>query len=117
LETNVDNVQVYDAAAPAPPPPAAPRSPVWTTILVGVVMLAIGLAAGYLGRPLVAPQSPQPAVVASTDSAVPPASSQADPAAGSQAQPTLMDAVVAQTRHFKGDANAQVTIVEFGDFQ
>jgi protein-disulfide isomerase len=29
----------------------------------------------------------------------------------------LMDAVVAQTRHFKGDPNAPVTIVEFGDFK
>jgi hypothetical protein len=108
LETNVENVQVYDEAVP-PPPPAAPRSPILTTALVGVVMLAVGLAAGYLGRPLVAPQAADSDAVASTASA--------NPSASSQAQPTLMDAVVAQTRHFKGDANARVTIVEFGDFQ
>jgi protein-disulfide isomerase len=29
----------------------------------------------------------------------------------------LMDAVVAQTRHFKGDSNAPITIIEFSDFQ
>ena len=28
-----------------------------------------------------------------------------------------MDSVVAKTRHFKGDANAPVTIIEFADFQ
>ena len=116
METNVDNVQVYEEAVP-PPPPAAPRGHMLTTVLVGVVMLAIGLAAGYLGRPLVAPQSSDSGAVASTDSANPSAGSQANPSAGSQAQATLMDAVVAQTRHFKGDANARVTIVEFGDFQ
>jgi hypothetical protein len=115
LETNVDNIQVYDEAVP--PPPAAPRSPMLTTALVGVVMLAVGLAAGYLGRPLVAPQAAESAAVAATSSANPPANSPANPAAGDQAQATLMDAVVAQTRHFKGDANARVTIVEFGDFQ
>jgi hypothetical protein len=30
---------------------------------------------------------------------------------------TLLDAVIAQTRHFKGNTNAPVTIIEFGDFQ
>ena len=116
METNADNVQAYDEAVPAPPP-AAPRGHLLTTVLVGVVMLAIGLAAGYLGRPLVAPQSSDSGAVASADSPNPSSGGQTNPSAGSQAQPTLMDAVVAQTRHFKGDPNARVTIIEFGDFQ
>ncbi|MEW6287369.1 MAG: thioredoxin domain-containing protein [Chloroflexota bacterium] len=38
---------------------------------------------------------------------------QASPTADTQ----LVESVVARTRHFKGDPNAPVTIIEFGDFQ
>ena len=33
------------------------------------------------------------------------------------ATPTLLEFVSAETRHFIGDPNAPVTIIEFGDFQ
>lgn len=79
-------------------------------------MLAIGLLGGYFGRPLLLPQPP--ATVASSQSG---AASPAEAAAGSQDQPAnpdeLMAFVVSQTRHFKGDPNAPVTIIEFSDFQ
>lgn len=41
----------------------------------------------------------------------------ATPSVGDTGTPTLVDAVAAQTRHFQGDADAPVTIIEFGDFQ
>lgn len=37
------------------------------------------------------------------------------PTAASQQE--LMETIVAQTRHFRGDPNAPVTMIEFGDFQ
>jgi len=78
----------------------------WATPLVGALMLFIGLLGGYYGRPLVsnvkepvtAPQSIAP--------------SQAD--SGNE---ELMAYLVSQTRHFRGDPEAPVTLIEFGDFQ
>ncbi len=84
-----------DQAMPATEPPPTPSSrrrrgiPTW---LVGVVMLLVGVAIGFFGRPLVLPP----------------------PATGAAA---LVQAVLAQTRHFKGNANAPVTMIEFSDFQ
>lgn len=83
----------------------------WATPVVGMLMLVIGLLGGYFGRPLLLPQ-PSAGVTSSH---------QTEAAASSQNQPTnpdeLMAFVVGQTRHFKGDPNAPVTLVEFGDFQ
>jgi len=65
------------------------------TMLVGAVMLFVGILIGYLGHGSTAPgnqaNQPKPA--------------------------TLMDPIVSQTRHFKGDPKAPVTMVEFSDFQ
>ena len=75
-----------------------------TTLVVG---LAVGMLAGFFGRPLVTPRPlNDPAVVAPGE-----APGQAVLPAG------VMEAVVTQTRHFNGDARAPVTIIEFGDFQ
>lgn len=71
--------------------------------------LVIGMIVGYVGRPLVTPQSPDPTPVTPAGTASPPLS-EATP-------PGVMDAVVAQTRHFKGDPEAPVTVIEFSDFQ
>ena len=68
--------------------------------------LIVGLSAGYLAHPWLAPVPARPAVAVQTGAAEP-----AAPA------PTNMDNVIALTRQFKGDANAPVTIIEFGDFQ
>lgn len=65
-------------------------------LAVGVAALAIGILVGNLIRPLVAVRV----------SGLAPAG-----------QMTLMDATIAQTRHFAGDANAPVTIIVFSDFQ
>lgn len=106
-----DEVQpiVEDAEPPTQPADARPS---WVpTAVVGVVMLVVGVLAGYFGRPLVTPQpvAPTPVVVADSGAT--------NPSTSNPSSAALMDAVVAQTRHFKGDPAAPITIVEFGDFQ
>jgi len=81
----------------------------WATPIVGVVMLVLGLLVGYYMRPLILAQS----FSATTASIVTPPGS-TDPSA---AQKNLMASLIPKTRHFKGDPNAPVTIIEFGDFQ
>lgn len=94
----------------------------WTTPLVGIVMLVIGLAAGYSARPLldavrngpatvvtVAPQAAAPTTTAQPQPTV-------DPAVVAQGRKNMMDALIAQTRHFEGDPNAPVTIIELSDY-
>ena len=80
----------------------------WATPLVGVVMLIIGLFGGYYGRPLIggtAEQATAPQTIASAQSQ------------GGAGNEELMAYLVSQTRHFKGDPDAPVTLIEFGDFQ
>lgn len=88
----------------------------WAIPIVGVLMLTIGLLGGYFGRPFLLSQSSPRA-----SSSQPDAVSATDASDSSQNQPTnpdeLMAFVVSQTRHFNGDPNAPVTIIEFSDFQ
>jgi protein-disulfide isomerase len=74
---------------------------------------------GFFGRSLVTPQPLDAAPVVSVDTPEPPVVSESDavPAGGNPSPAMLMDAVVAQTRHFKGDPDAPITIVEFSDFR
>jgi hypothetical protein len=83
--------------------------------------LMLGIVIGFMGRPLVTSQ-PQTAPVAPATgptSASQPAgqSKAAQTSAKSAGTQARLDNVVAQTRHFKGDPNAPVTVIEFGDFQ
>jgi hypothetical protein len=89
----------------------------WATPIVGAVLLVIGLLGGYFGRPLIengkqtttrtaAPAVAQPTVATSNVSI--PEFTSAD---------ELMDYLVSQAVHFKGDADAPVTMIEFSDFQ
>jgi hypothetical protein len=106
----VDNIQPEDDELVTPP--TTVRSGLLSTVTVGLAMLVVGMSVGYLGRPIVTPPPviPTPAVVA--DAGAPPAAADANPSAAN-----LMDTVAAETRHFKGDPNASVMIIEFGDFQ
>jgi hypothetical protein len=65
----------------------------WNLVILPLVLI-IGFAAGFLVRPIILP----PKQAASTGS-------------------PLADMVVAQARHFRGNANAPVTLLEFSDFQ
>ena len=78
----------------------------WATPLVGVVMLIIGLLGGYYGRPLVSVTKEQATVPESIA-----------PAQAGAENEEVMAYLVSQTRHFKGDPDAPVTMIEFGDFQ
>ncbi len=88
-----------------------------TPLATLVVGLVIGMIIGYSGRPLVGPQPSPPVPVTPTNAANPSTASSLNPSPSNSSPPTLMDAMVAQTRHFKGDPNAPVIIIEFGDFQ
>jgi protein-disulfide isomerase len=83
----------------------------WSTPIVGLLMLLVGLTAGYFGRPLLAPQAVESTATGNSSSTSP-----VDENVAAQ-QADLMEEVVAKVRHFKGDPDAPVTIVEFGDFQ
>lgn len=78
----------------------------WSTPLVGVAMLIIGLLSGYYGRPLVSNTQEQATVPESI----------APPQAGAGNE-ELMAYLVSQARHFRGNPDAPVTLIEFGDFQ
>jgi protein-disulfide isomerase len=86
----------------------------WATPIVGLVMLVIGLLAGYYVRPLTLAQAdtttPNLPVVGTPQVVIPTADNSA-------VQQSLMDSLIPKMRHFKGDPNAPVTIIEFADFQ
>ena len=95
------------------------------TILLCLNMLVLGIIGGFLGRPLITgPErvlglqtvvpggGAQGAAQAAATTPVP-----ADPSAQATAQVKLRDAAAATTRHFIGEANAPITIIEFADFQ
>ena len=104
----------------------------WWTPALSVIMLVVGLLAGYFGRPLVnkAEVTPQVAAVTTPVGAV---TTPVTNTTGGQAliptekvdptmaaisnQQQLMDYIVSHTTHFKGDASAKVTIIEFSDYQ
>ena len=85
----------------------------WATPIIGVVMLLVGLTAGYFGRPFINNVNPSETSLATQEQANGQVSQEESPAS----TPTLMEYLVGQTRHFKGDQNAPVTLIEFSDFQ
>lgn len=94
----------HSAEAEAAPKPAVKRTPPLAIFIVGLV---VGVLLGYVGSTLTrSPAQETPSV----------AESPPQPAA-SGAGPTLLDTVVAQTRHFKGDPDAPITLIEFSDFK
>jgi protein-disulfide isomerase len=94
--------------------------PVLITILVGVAMLLAGILLGYFGRGQFGPEAQATrstataqAVALATQSAVSAQTSATQAAANAD----LMKFLEENTRHYKGDPNAPVTIIEFSDYQ
>ena len=83
----------------------------WWTPALAVIMLVVGLLAGYFGRPLIGKNSPTVVDVAATTTVSPTATVDA------QQVKQLMDSIVSHTTHFQGDPNATVTLIEFSDYQ
>lgn len=103
--------------------PAAMPNRLWPAILITLV---VGLVLGYVARPAVetlfpgneTPAAPAPSATSPAVAGAP------TPAASPTADPTqeamldqLNQMVLEQIRHFKGDPNAPITVVEFADFQ
>lgn len=96
----------------------------WATPIVGVVMLVLGLLAGYFIRPLL-PSIASGVSGTSVPVAAAPATSEADISVDTTPAATqepvnlqeLMTYLLPQVKHFKGDPDAPVTLIEFGDFQ
>ncbi len=90
----------------------------WATPIVGVVMLVAGLFGGYYGRQLISPDT----TVAAVEEIDPVISSYSPPVAPTSSedlaalQQEFMATVVDKTRHFRGEPDAPITIIEFSDF-
>jgi hypothetical protein len=94
-----------------------PASPVmtinihsWATPIVGIIMLVIGALAGFYVRPTVLGQLSDNPSETSPVVALPTEDRSAD-------KQRLMASLIPKVRHFIGDSNAPVTIIEFGDFK
>lgn len=85
------------------------RQHVWITIGVGAITFVLGLFGGYVLRPMIAQEQQGTQVSAPVDnSGVIPSQP------GNQ---EVMAYLESETRHFKGDPNAPVTMIEFSDFK
>jgi len=92
----------------------------WATPIVGIIMLVAGFLGGYFGRPLFSSEGPAVAVGGESspvDTVQATTMSPTPDATRAAQQQALMTAVIEHTRHFLGDPNAPVTIIEFSDFQ
>ncbi len=96
------------------------------TIVIALLMLLLGAMSGYVTHSFqTAPTLERLAALerqATVTSATATAESAQHAAQQAQAQPTpdmqaILKLLVSKTRHFAGDANAPVTMIEFGDFQ
>jgi hypothetical protein len=92
----------------------------WATPIVGIVMLVVGLFLGYMvspstvrnfGKSALPTTNKTPAVQESSTTPAAPVLMTSEPTAD------IMAYLVSQTRHFKGDETAPVTIIEFSDYQ
>mgnify|MGYP006279001605 CR=1 FL=1 len=91
----------------------------WLLPAAAVAALVIGLLGGYLGRPLVEERfgGGEPTLEAGAQPAGQPAVRPTlSPEQQAQRQ-LMMDTLSSETRHFKGNPDAPVTIIEFSDFQ
>lgn len=103
-------LQTAVAFIPAPPD----RLSRWlrSRPVLGVTLLIIGLLVGYYGRPTLEARMVTLAPRASSSS-----TGVSGPQQLPQSQAELLPYLVSQTRHWRGNANAPVTLIEFSDFQ
>jgi protein-disulfide isomerase len=85
-----------------------PRPSPWLLLIVG---LCVGILGGFYLRPLVMPEDAEARAAPVVEAK---GMDEVDRAATQQ---VVMDTVLDTARHFEGDPNAPVTLVEFGDFK
>ncbi len=78
-------------------------------LAIAIAGLLMAVLVGCGGRPEATPSPIEPTPGAPTAAVT--------PSVVPTETPEVMGTVVAQTRHFQGDPNAPVTMIEFGDFQ
>lgn len=83
----------------------------WATPVIGLVMLVLGLLGGYFLRPLISPGGTGSLPEAQTSTTG--TQTQSSP----EDREALMAALVPGVRHFIGDPDAPITLIEFSDFQ
>jgi hypothetical protein len=91
----------------------------WWTPALAVIMLVVGLLAGYFGRPLIYKDSGSDGVTQVTQEGATSINPGVTPTATvdpAQIQ-ELMDSIIAKTTNFQGDPSATVTLIEFSDYQ
>ncbi|HEX9074811.1 MAG TPA: hypothetical protein VF932_03495 [Anaerolineae bacterium] len=89
------SVEPVQTSVPPPTPRRTGRFRI-LPLIMSIVILLVGVVIGYEARPII---SPSPAT------------------SGPGSTYPIISLLLAQTRHFKGNANAPVTLIEFSDFQ
>jgi len=96
----------------------------WWTPALAVIMLVVGLLAGYFGsQALHGSSTPKAAAVTVTQTVTTPQvlaanpTSTIDPTQAAATVDQMMKQLIGQTTHFKGDPNAAVTMIELSDYQ
>jgi hypothetical protein len=115
------------AAVVLDPPIREPKKPAltiviqsWATPIFSALMLVLGLLGGYFLRPWLEDKlNPIPTRTAAQEVTQPTAAAVDTGVTIPQVNSAeeLMDYLVSQAVHFKGDENAPVTMIEFSDFQ
>jgi hypothetical protein len=89
-----------DAAVQAPMQRVAHKRFSWRSVfpwVASIALVVVGMVIGYFGRPLIVRTPTVPT--------------------GSDAQAPIISLLLSNVRHFRGNANAPVTIIELSDFQ
>jgi protein-disulfide isomerase len=87
----------------------------WWTPALALITLVVGLLGGYFGRPLINQENKGSIAVVTQSAANPTATIDATQQAITAQQ--VMTSLISQTKHFQGDPNATVTLIEFSDYQ
>jgi len=127
VTSSPDSIEALPPAAdPTDPPdpapaPAARQRMLLPLLLTALLTFGLGFGAGFVAYPLLqpAPIADAPAAPAAPDqAAVAPDAVEPDQQGPSDAdRAEFMQTLLQQTRHFRGDPNAPVTLIEFSDFQ
>jgi hypothetical protein len=87
----------------------------WWTPALALITLVVGLLGGYFGRPLINQENTGSVAVVTQSAVNPTATIDATQQAITAQQ--VMTSLISQTKHFQGDPNATVTLIEFSDYQ